>query len=227
MDRGVPTPTRVFLVDGRELLRLGAAALLAVQADLEVVGEAGRVADVLPRVRATRPDVVLLGELAAERPQEPDADAAAAVGLCRALRAEPDPPACLLLAAVLDERALAAAERAGAAGCVSADVHGGDLVTALRRLAVGAPLHDGHDPGFPAEPPVPPDPLEGLSATDREIVALIGEGMTNRQIGSRLGLSERTIKNHVSHILAILAMERRTQIAALASTLRLTESGAR
>jgi DNA-binding NarL/FixJ family response regulator len=220
MDRGVlsPTPTRVFLVDGRELLRMGVAALLSVQADLEVVGEAGRAADVLPRVRATRPEVVLLGELPHEHP-EGTGDAAAE--LCRVLRAEPAPPVCLLLAAVLDDRTLMAAERAGAAGCVPEDVHGGELVAVLHRLATGAPVHGVHA-GFPppAVPPEPPDPLAGLSATDREIVALISEGLTNRQIGAKLGLSERTIKNHVSRVLAFLGMERRTQIAALASTLR-------
>lgn len=222
MDRGTPLPARVFLVDGRELLRRGVAALLAVQEDLEVVGEAARADDVLPRVRATRPDVLLLGELLSE-----GADVDAAARLCRELRGEPDPPACLLLTDTYDVHTSAshsqttAAEHAGAAGCVPEDVHGGELVAALRRLAAGDPLRE-HADAFPQLPPEPPDPLARLTATDREIVALIGAGMTNRQIGKQLGLSERTIKNHVSRILAALAMERRTQIAALASSLRLT-----
>jgi DNA-binding NarL/FixJ family response regulator len=280
MDRAAPPVARVFrvfLVDGRELLRLGVAALLEVQQDLEVVGEAGRAADVLPRVCATRPDVVLLGEfppefgvdgggsgrlgaggasgaapavtsaatgagagaragaataadssIAADATTVADPSTAAAAELCRALRAEPDPPVCLLLSAVLDVRTLTAAERAGAAGCVPEDVHGGELVAALHRLAAGEPLHAGRTeplpmPAAPPAPPKPPDPLTGLSPTDREIVALIGEGLTNRQIGTRLGLSERTVKNHVSRVLAALDMERRTQIAALASRLGLPD----
>ncbi|HEX4791049.1 MAG TPA: helix-turn-helix transcriptional regulator, partial [Actinospica sp.] len=113
---------------------------------------------------------------------------------------------------------------ADVAGCVSEDVHGGELVAMLHRLAAGTPLYDRHiEP--PPSPPVSPDPLDGLSPTDCEIVALIGEGMTNRQIGARLGLSERTIKNHVSRVLAFLDMERRTQIAALASALRQASAG--
>ena len=228
MDRGAPLPTRVFLVDGRELLRRGAAALLAVQGDLEVVGEAARAVDVLPRVRATRPGIVLLGGLQPEGfewPEELSAEAEPAAEVCRALRDEPEPPVCLLLVAALDEATLLAAERSGAAGCLPEDVPGGDLVVALQRLAAGHPLHD-HADSLPPVPPEPPDPLAGLSATDREIVSLIGEGLTNRQIGTRLGLSERTIKNHVSRVLAVLAMERRTQVAALASTLRLTVGSA-
>ena len=224
MDRGTPPPTRVFLVDGRELLRIGVAALLAVQGDLEVVGEAGKAADVLARVRATRPELVLLGGLDAvggyggghrSGTREPTA------ALCRELRAEPEPPACVLLAPVLDDRTLTVAEQAGAAGCVPEDVPGAELVDVLHRLAVGGSLHDAR-PGAapPSAPPRPPDPLAGLGVTDREIVALIGEGLTNRQIGTRLGLSERTIKNHVSRVLASLGMVRRTQIAALASRIR-------
>jgi DNA-binding NarL/FixJ family response regulator len=91
----------------------------------------------------------------------------------------------------------------------------------LTAVAAGQSLHE-HRGGL-SEPPVghaeePPDPLDGLGGTDRDIVALIGEGLTNRQIGDRLGLSERTIKNHVSRVLAFLEMERRTQIAALAAS---------
>ncbi|HEX4791148.1 MAG TPA: hypothetical protein VH372_21990, partial [Actinospica sp.] len=130
MDRGDVPATRVFLVDSRELLRLGIASLLSVQAEFEVVGEAARAVDVLPRVRATRPDVVLVGELSSDRPAAHDgagaagagagaagvgaaaamataATAAAVAGLCRELRSEPEPPVCLLLTGGRDDRALA------------------------------------------------------------------------------------------------------------------------
>lgn len=204
--------TKVFLVDARELLRLGITSALAVQAELEVVGEAARAADAQVRIRATRPDVVVLGD------HLPDG---VGVDLCREILAEPDPPACLMLGDRLDEAVQNAAALAGAAGWLPDDVHGGELVAALTAIAAGECLHEGR--GGLADPAVvhveePPDPLEGLSGTDREIVVLIGDGLTNRQIGNRLGLSERTIKNHVSRVLAFLQMERRTQIAALAAS---------
>jgi DNA-binding NarL/FixJ family response regulator len=217
MGVGAADPIRVFLVDARELVRLGIASVLAVQGGLEVVGEAARAADAPARIRATRPDVVVLGD------HLPDA---VGVDLCRELLAEPEPPACLLLGdrtedGVQYDAAHNAAALAGAAGWLPDDVHGGELVEALTAIAKGEHLHEGRG-GLSEPPPVhtdpPPDPLDGLGGTDRDIVALIGEGLTNRQIGDRLGLSERTIKNHVSRVLAFLEMERRTQIAALAAS---------
>jgi DNA-binding NarL/FixJ family response regulator len=214
MGVGAPGMTRVFLVDARELLRMGISALLSVQSDLEVVGEAGRAADAPARIRATRPDVVVLAE------ELPDG---AGTELCREIRAEPDAPACLLIGSDVDDRTLSEAASAGAAGCLPADVHGGELVEALHSVAAGRPLREGAALGEAARLPheaAPPDPLEQFGATDRQVVALIGEGLTNRQIGRRLGLTERTIKNHVSYVLAALDMERRTQVAALAAAVK-------
>ena len=209
----------VFVVDDQELLRLGISALLAVERGIEVVGEAGCAADALARIQATRPDVVLLDV------HLPDGDG---VALCRAIRAEPRPPACLMLATSPDDGALVDAMDAGAVGYVLKAVHGADLVAAVRKIAAGGSLagplrlagirlHERmRDEAAKA------DPLNGLGDTDREIVALIGEGLTNRQIGDRLGLSERTIKNHVSHVLTVLGLERRTQVAVLAASLKTT-----
>lgn len=204
---------RVFVVDDQELLRLGISTLLAVERGIEVVGEAGRAVDALARIQATRPDVVLLDL------HLPDGDG---VTLCRHIRTEPQPAACLMLAVSLDDDALIDAMQAGAAGCMLKSVHGPDLVHAVRTLAAGGSLAglDGavlreHERQEIAKA----DPLKDLGGTDREIVTLIGQGLTNRQIGDRLGLSERTIKNHVSHVLTVLEMERRTQVAVLAASL--------
>lgn len=194
----------VFVVDDQELLRVGVSAVLEPESDLEFVGEAGRAAGALARIQATRPDVVLLDT------HLPDGDG---VTLCREIRSEPSPAACLMLTASGDDPALVHALEAGAAGYVLKSVHGSELVEAVRKVADGGILCG---PGEVARA----DPLKGLSETDREIVHLIGEGMTNRQIGEQLGLSERTIKNHVSHVLTVLAMERRTQIAVLAASLK-------
>jgi DNA-binding NarL/FixJ family response regulator len=213
---GTPGPGEriaVFVVDDQELLRLGISALLAVERDIEVVGEAGRAADALPRIQATRPDVVLLDL------HLPDGDG---VTLCRAIRAEPRPPACLMLAASPDDGALVDAMDAGAAGYVLKVVHGADLMDAVRTVAAGG-LLGLNGPRLRErmrDEAAKADPLRDLGGTDREIVTLIGEGLTNRQIGDHLGLSERTIKNHVSHVLTVLDMERRTQVAALAASLK-------
>lgn len=214
MGVGAPRTTRVFLVDARELLRLGISALLAPQTDLEVVGEAARAADAPARILATRPDLVVLGDVL------PDGDGTA---LCREIRSAPDAPVCLLIGSDVDDRTLSEAALAGAAGAVPADVHGGELLDALHTVAAGHPLREGAGLGEAASLPhevAPPDPLEQFGATDRQVVALIGEGLTNRQIGRRLGLTERTIKNHVSRVLAALDMERRTQVAALAAAVK-------
>ena len=210
-----PDPVRVFVVDDQELLRLGISALLAVQRDIEVVGEAGNAADALARIQATRPDVVLLDI------RLPDGDG---VALCRSIRAEPQPAACVILAASADEGELLDAVDAGAACYVLKSVHGAELVDAVRKVASGASLLDAAKSDGQVErmrcAAAKADPLKDLGGTDREIVGLIGEGLTNRQIGERLGLSERTIKNHVSHVLTVLNMERRTQVAVLAASLK-------
>jgi two-component system response regulator DevR len=205
----------VFVVDDEELLRIGVATVLEPEADIELVGEAARAADALARIQATRPDVVLLGT------RLPDGDG---VALCRKIRAEPSPAACLMLASSAEDPVLLHALEAGAAGYVLKSVHGPELVEAVRKLAAGGPPLDASGPGGLLErlraEAAGSDPLKNLGATDREIVHLIGEGLTNRQIGDRLNLSERTIKNHVSHVLAVLGMERRTQIAVLAASLK-------
>ena len=211
-----PTPAiGVFVVDDGELMRLGISALLAVESDIEVVGEAGCAADALARIKATRPDVVLLDV------HLPDGDGAT---LCREVRAEPGSAACLMLTTSADDPALVDAVEAGAAGYVLKSVHGAELVDGVRKVAAGGSLLDASGPGGLLErmrsEAAQADPLKNLGGTDREIVRLIGEGMTNRQIGDRLSLSERTIKNHVSHVLTVLEMERRTQVAVLAATLK-------
>ena len=205
----------VFIVDDQELLRLGVAALLEVESDIELVGEAARAADALARIQATQPDIVLLDT------RLPDGDG---VTLCRAIRAEPIPAACLMLTASEDDPMLVDALDAGAAGYVLKSVHSAELVDAVRKIAAGGSLLDASGSDGLLErmriEAAKADPLRGLSVTDRGIVRLIGEGMTNRQIGERLGLSERTIKNHVSHVLTVLDMERRTQIAVLAASVK-------
>jgi two-component system response regulator DevR len=210
--------TRVFLVDDHEIVRHGVAALIDVQPDLTVVGEAGTVRDALARIPATSPDVVVLDL------RLPDGDG---IQLCRAIRSARPQTHCLMLTAHDDDAASVAAVLAGASGYELKNIRGHNLADAIRRTARGeslvsrrvtdrvvqamsaAPAHPITDSAVPA-----PD----LTLRERQVLRCIGEGLTNRQIGDRLGLAEKTVKNYVSGLLAKLGMERRTQAAVYATS---------
>ena len=208
------TTTRVFLLDDHEIVRRGVRELLETEDDLEVVGEAGTAAEALARVPATRPDVAVLDV------RLPDGDG---VAVCRELRSQLPDLACLMLTSFSDDEALFDAILAGAAGYVLKQIRGSDLVGAVRTVAAGGSLLDPRATASVMErlrAPKAEDPLRGLSEQERTILELIGEGLTNRQIGERMFLAEKTVKNYVSNVLAKLGMERRTQVAVLATTLR-------
>lgn len=201
---------RVFLLDDHEVVRRGLADLLVIEPDLEVVGEAGSVAEALQRIPAVRPDVAVLDV------RLPDGSG---VEVCRDIRASMPDVRCLMLTSYADDEALFNAIMAGASGYVLKEIRGTDLVNAIRQVAAGKSLLDPgatqrvleriragehHDTR-----------LDVLSDQERRILDLIGEGMTNRQIGESMHLAEKTVKNYVSSLLAKLGMERRTQAAVL------------
>jgi DNA-binding NarL/FixJ family response regulator len=205
---------RVFLLDDHEVVRRGVRDLLESEEDIEVVGEASSAAEALVRVPAVRPDVAVLDV------RLPDGDG---VSVCRELRAELPEMACLMLTSFADDEALFDAILAGAAGYVLKQVRGADILGAVRTVAAGGSLLD---PAATArvmarmrEQATAHDPLEGLSEQERKVLDLIGEGLTNRQIGERLFLAEKTVKNYVSNLLAKLGMQRRTQAAAFVARL--------
>ncbi|MCZ2859086.1 response regulator [Blastococcus sp. VKM Ac-2987] len=201
---------RVFLVDDHEVVRRGVAEVLEDAADLVVVGEAGTVAEALARVPAVRPDVAVLDM------RLPDGDGAS---LCRELRARVRGLRCLVLTSYADRSARDDAVRAGAAGFLLKQVRGPALVSAVRTVAGGGTLlADGPPPAGRQGG----DRLAALTDQERIVLRLIGEGLTNRQIGERMGLAEKTVKNYTSHLLAKLGLERRTQAAILATELRET-----
>ncbi|MDQ1748151.1 MAG: hypothetical protein QOD07_2414 [Frankiaceae bacterium] len=200
---------RVFLLDDHEVVRVGVRELLESDGDVEVVGEASTAAEALARVPAVRPDVAVLDV------RLPDGDG---VTVCRELRSQLPDLACLMLTSFADDEALLDAVLAGAAGYVLKQVKGNDILDSVRRVAAGQSLLD---PATTArmiqrlrDQMDRPDPLEGLTEQERRVLALIGEGLTNRQIGERMFLAEKTVKNYVSNLLAKLGMERRTQAAA-------------
>ena len=204
----------VFLVDDHEVVRRGVRELLESEDDLHVVGEAASVEEALVRVPAARPQVAVLDV------RLPDGNG---VALCRELRDTMPELACLMLTSFADDQALLDAVLAGAAGYVLKDVRGNDLVQGIRTVAAGGSLLDPRAASLVLErlrSPKPPDPLEQLSEQERKILALIGEGLTNREIAARLFLAEKTVKNYVSNVLAKLGLQRRTQVAVLATELR-------
>jgi two-component system, NarL family, response regulator DevR len=207
------SPVRVFLVDDHEVVRRGVAEVLEEDPGITVAGEAGSVAEALARVPAVRPDVVLVDM------RLPDGDG---VELCRQLRARVPGIRSLVLTSFADEEAQAAAVRAGAGGYLLKQVRGPALVSAVRTVAAGGSLFEELGQG-PRSRRVVSDidgRLSSLTDQERTVLALIGEGLTNRQIGERMFLAEKTVKNYVSHLLAKLGLERRTQAAVLATKLR-------
>lgn len=200
---------RVFLLDDHEVVRRGLADLLDLEADLEVVGEAGSAADARVRIPATRPDVAVLDV------RLPDGTG---VEVCRDIREDNPDVKCLMLTSYSDDEALFDAIMAGASGYVLKDIRGNDLVEAIRQVASGKSLLDPSltqrvlerlRNGDKEDPRI-----AGLSDQEKRILELIGEGLTNRQIGAEMHLAEKTVKNYVSSLLAKLGMERRTQAAA-------------
>ncbi|MDI6518115.1 response regulator transcription factor [Streptomyces coelicoflavus] len=212
---GRATAIKVFLLDDHEVVRRGVHDLLDDEPDITVVGEGATVEQALVRVPALRPDVAVLDV------RLPDGDG---VSVCRELRSGMPDLACLMLTSFDDEEALLDSVMAGAAGYVLKQIEGSDLVSAVRTLARGQSLLD---PSATAklmarlrggeEQREEPEALPGLTERERDILALIGEGLTNRQIGQRLYLAEKTVKNHISRLLAKLGVERRIQAAVIAT----------
>ena len=214
----VTAPVRVFLLDDHEVVRRGVAELISVEEDLAVVGEASTAAEALSRVPAVQPDVAVLDV------RLPDGDG---VTVCRELRSRLPDLRCLMLTSFADDQALFDAIMAGAAGYVLKQIRGADLVGAIRTVAGGQSLLDPRATARVLDrmrhaAAAEPDPLSGLSEQERKVLELIGEGLTNREIGERMFLAEKTVKNYVSHLLAKLGLQRRTQAAILATEHRHT-----
>jgi two-component system response regulator DevR len=200
----------VFLVDDHELVRRGIAGLLEAEPDIEVVGEASTAAQARARILATRPDVALLDV------RLPDGSG---IDVCRDIRSATPEIQCLILTAYDDDEAIYAAVIAGAAGYVLKDIRGAGLVESVRTVAAGKSLLD---PELTARVVQRmrgvargDSRLDSLSAREKQIMSLIADGLTNREIGLRLSLAEKTVKNYVSGLLSKLGLQRRTQAAVL------------
>jgi two-component system response regulator DevR len=207
-------PIKVFLLDDHEVVRRGLRDLLESEGDIQVIGESGLAVEATSRIPALRPDVAILdGRL-------PDGSG---IDVCREVRSVDPSIKALILTSYDDDEALFAAILAGAAGYVLKQITGHDLLDTVRRVAAGQSLIDPSLTARVLDRVRNGDPkaaeLANLSDREREILALIAEGLTNRQIGERLFLAEKTVMNYVSSLLAKLGLERRTQAAVLATRL--------
>ncbi|UQX10308.1 hypoxia response regulator transcription factor DosR/DevR [Candidatus Mycobacterium methanotrophicum] len=208
---------RVFLVDDHEMVRRGIIDLLGSDPELEVVGEAGSVAEALARIPAARPDVAVLDV------RLPDGSG---IELCRDLLSDIPELRCLMLTSFTSDEAMLDAVLAGASGYVVKDIKGMELAQAIKDVGAGKSLLDNRAAAAlmaklrgSAERA---DPLIGLTDQERTLLGLLSEGLTNKQIAARMFLAEKTVKNYVSRLLAKLGMERRTQAAVFASKLTTT-----
>ena len=198
---------KVFLLDDHEIVRRGVADLIDAEDDLVVIGQWGGAIGAVERIESCAPDVVVIDVRLGD---------GSGIEVCRDVRSSQPDIGCLILTSFSDDQALVDASLAGAAGYLLKQVRGNRIVDAIRAVAGGAQLLDSatvrlalrrlreSEPGTIAE----------LTPREREILDLIGEGRSNRQIASELFLAEKTVKNYVSNLLAKLGMQRRSEAAA-------------
>ncbi len=205
-------PVKVFLLDDHLVVREGVRAVLEASGVVDVVGEAGTCADALARIPATRPRVAILDV------ELPDGSG---VDVCREIRSSFPDVVCLMLTSHANDEALFASIMAGAAGYVLKQIRGNELVDAVRRVATGDSLVDPSVTGSILERLRNPRPnidprLASLTPLEHTILEHLVEGATNRQIASKVNISEKTVKNYISSILRKLGMTRRTEAAVYA-----------
>jgi two-component system, NarL family, response regulator DevR len=209
---------RVFLLDDHEVVRRGIRELLEASEDIEVVGEAGTAQEAVARIPPTRPDVAIVDL------RLPDGDG---VEVCREVRSRDPKVQCLILTSFADDEALFDSIMAGAAGYLLKQIRGTDLVDAVRRVAGGQSMLDptvtARVLDYMRHGNEEQERLNRLTEQERNVLELIAEGLTNRQIGERMFLAEKTVKNYVSNLLAKLGMERRTEAAVFATKMHLHE----
>ena len=207
--------TRLFLVDDHEIVRRGLVDLLGAAPDFTVVGEASSVTDALATVPDGGVDVAVLDV------RLPDGSG---VELCRELRSRTPGLRCLMLTSYSDDEALFDAVMAGASGYLLKQILGTDLIAAVRTVASGGSLLEDRETAAVLarirSQRSQTGVIEELTDQERAVFELIGEGLTNREIGARMHLAEKTVKNYVSRLLAKLGMQRRTQAAVLATELK-------
>ena len=202
----------VLLLDDHEIVRRGLRDLLESETDITVVGEASTEEEAVRRVTALDPDVAILDVRLAE---------GNGVDACREIRSRHPRTGCLILTSFSDDDALLQAIMAGAAGYVLKQIRSNDLVDAVRRVAAGENLLESGVTARVVERlrrgPDEDKLIARLTPQEHEVLSLLAEGLTNRQIAERMGLAEKTIKNYVTSVLSKMGMARRTEAAVYAA----------
>jgi DNA-binding NarL/FixJ family response regulator len=206
---------RVFLLDDHELVREGIRSLLTTDPEIEVVGEAATAAEALTRVPLCQPDVAIL---------DVRLEDGSGIETCRELRSTMPDLVCLMLTSFADDEALYASVMAGAAGYVLKAIRSRDLIADVKRVAAGESLMDPRAVARVVErisnpPKRPTTELDALSAQERRILELIAQGKTNSAIAEEMLLSQKTVKNYITNLLAKLRVSNRTEAAIYATKL--------
>jgi two-component system response regulator DevR len=197
---------RVLIVDDHKMVRMGLRELLAEAGDIDIVGEAGTAAEGTTETARLGPDVVLLDY------KLPDGDGAEA---CARLKARRPALRVIMLTSFLDERVVTAAIASGVDGYVLKEIDGPDLAIAIRKVHGGGAFLDPRVTRQVIDRiKTRPDPLAILSSQERRILSLVAEGKTNKEIGVELGLSDKTVRNYFTGVLAKLGMARRSEAIA-------------
>ncbi|AOZ73483.1 DNA-binding response regulator [Boudabousia tangfeifanii] len=192
-----------MIVDDHEIVRRGIAEIVDRAEDLKVVAEAATVSDALVRARLVNPDVMLVDL------QLPDGTG---IDLLRALKAEGSKALPIILTSFDDDTAVSEALQVGAKAFVLKSVRGNEIAEVVRQVADGQVLLD--DRTITARKNDADDPTASLTPSERKVLVLIGDGLSNREIGEKLGVAEKTVKNHITSLLAKMGLQRRTQVAA-------------
>jgi DNA-binding NarL/FixJ family response regulator len=199
---------RVFLVDDHEMVRRGIVEILESDPRIEVVGEASTAEQARGRILAVQPDVALL---------DVKLPAGSGIDLCRDLQVAAPDVGCVMLTAYDDDEAMTAAVIANAMGYVLKDIRGSGLIDTVLRVASGRSALDPATVRLARARllagPVENPRIAQLNTRERQVLELIADGLSNRQIGNRLGVAEKTVKNYVSNVLAKLGLQSRTQAA--------------
>ena len=201
-----------MIVDDHELVRRGLAEMMGHSPHLAIVAEAGNVADAVRRAGLVKPEVMVVDV------RLPDGNG---IDLIRRLRPVLPGTRFVVLSSIEEDGAVADAYDAGASAYLTKTVRGSEVVKAVEDVAAGRVLLDARS--MQRRRARQDDPTARLTQSERKVLELIGDGLSNREIGERLNVAEKTVKNHITSILAKMGLQRRTQVAALVAGQRASD----
>jgi len=212
-DWGILVPIRILIADDHSVVRQGLRMFLALDADLEVIGEAADGAEALQKARELKPDVVLMDMLM------PVMDGIAATG---AIRSELPDTEVLALTSVLEDASVVGAVKAGAIGYLLKDTQAEELCRAIKAAAAGQVQLSPQAASRLMREVRAPDSPQSLTERETDVLRLLAQGKANKEIAAALVIGEKTVKTHVSSILLKLGVQSRTQAALYAAQIGLT-----